>query len=201
MELLTAFLAGQRQFGARVQAVDESQWTAPTPAAEWSVSDLVEHLIDEHRWLPPLLHGLDLESAGKVVEGTRDLPVDGGVGANLAESWEEAVVGSAAAVNEPGALDRTVDLSSGATAVSDYLAEMTFDLVVHSWDLGRAIGFADPLPAELVEFGLKWVRQAGELSASSLFDEPVAVPDNAPPLVQLVALTGRDPAWRSGSAG
>ena len=38
------------------------------PDTEWKVADLVEHLIEEHRWAAPLMHGQDLESAAKVVE-------------------------------------------------------------------------------------------------------------------------------------
>ena len=105
-ETLEMFLTGQRAFTARVNAITEAQWSAPTPDSEWSVADLVAHLIDEHRWLPPLMHGLDLESAGEIVAGNRDLPVDGGVGANLAESWNEASAASADAVVEPDALER-----------------------------------------------------------------------------------------------
>ena len=79
-DLFALFASGQHEFGARVHAIREDQWTAPTPATEWNVADLVEHLIDEDRWAAPLMHGQDLESAAKVVEGSRSLPVDGGVG-------------------------------------------------------------------------------------------------------------------------
>ena len=129
---LDVFLKAQREFGERVHAITEQQWGQSTPAAEWSVADLVEHLIDEHRWAAPLLHGQDLESAAKVVKGTRSLPVDGGIGANLAEAWDEAAVGSADAFAADGALDRTVALSRGDTPVRDYITEMIVDLVVHA---------------------------------------------------------------------
>jgi len=81
---LNKFLSAQRAFTERVHAVREDQWQAPTPDSEWRVADLVGHLIEEHRWAAPLLHGQDLETAGKIVAGSRRLPVDGGVGANLA---------------------------------------------------------------------------------------------------------------------
>ena len=65
------FLAAQRAFGERVHAVAEDQWHAPTPDTEWDVADLVGHLIEEHRWAAPLLHGHDLEAAGEIVRGSR----------------------------------------------------------------------------------------------------------------------------------
>src|SRR5689334_5901964 len=112
---LSKFLTAQRAFSERVHAVREDQWGAPTPCHEWSVADLVGHLIEENRWAAPLMHGLDLESAGKVVEGSRKLPVHGGVGANLAEEWDEAAIEASDAFSSDGALDRTVNLSRGPT--------------------------------------------------------------------------------------
>jgi uncharacterized protein (TIGR03086 family) len=194
-DVVQLFLAGQRAFGERVQAISEAHWGAPTPDADWTVLDLVDHLVDEHRWLPPLLRGLDLESAGEVVAGSRTLPADGGVGSNHAELWDEAATTSADAVVEPGVLEREVALSRGATPAGQYLTEMTIDLVVHSWDLGRAIGVTDPLPSELVEFALAEVSSWGDVSGSEYFGPPVTVPDDAPPEDRLVALTGRDPSW------
>jgi uncharacterized protein (TIGR03086 family) len=190
---LTKFLTAQRAFTDRVHAVGDDQWQLPTPDTEWTVADLVGHLIEEHRWAAPLLHGQDLESAGKIVEGSRSLPVDGGVGANLAEEWDEAAIESADAFAADGALDRTVGLSRGDTPVRDYIGEMTFDLVVHGWDLGRAIGYTEPFPDDLIEEVYAEAVNFGDLAASGMFDAPVELPDDASTIDKLVALTGRDP--------
>ncbi len=193
-DLVEKFLTAQREFGVRVHAVREDQWQAGTPDGDWTVADLVAHLVEEHRYAGPLLHGQDLESARMVVEGSRSLPVDGGVGANLAEEWDEASVDSADAVASDGALDRSVALSRGATPVPDYLTEMITDLVVHSWDLATAIGYAEPLPDDLVAAVHDTVQGWGDMSGSGVFAAPVSVPGDAPTIDQLVALTGRDPA-------
>jgi uncharacterized protein (TIGR03086 family) len=191
--LLAMFASGQAEFGKRVHAVTEYQWASATPDTEWSVADLVNHLIDEHRWVPPLLRGLDLRSAGEVVDGSRSLPVDGGVGANLAQEWDETAVASANAVRAPGTLERTVELSRGQTPVRGYHEELVFDLTVHAWDLGTAIGYAEPLPDELVGYVYERVSGHGDLSGSGLFGKPVDVPDDAPTIDKLVAATGRRP--------
>ena len=190
---LDTFLAAQRAFTERVHAITEDQWQHDTPDDEWTVADLVTHLIDENLWAAPLLHGLDLDTAATVVDGTRSLPVDGGVGANLAAAWDEAAAGSADAFSAADALERTVNLSRGPTPAHRYLDEMTFDLVIHAWDLGTAISYPEPLPDELVERVYAEVKDIGDLSASGLFDAPVDVPDDASTLEKLVALTGRDP--------
>jgi uncharacterized protein (TIGR03086 family) len=193
MESVSMFLAAQRAFGDRVQAVREEQWHASTPCADWDVAALVEHLIDEDKWLTPLIHGLDLESAGKVVEGSRSLPVDGGVGANLVEVWNEASLAAADAVGEEGALDRTVELSRGPTPAAEYLGEMTIDHLIHAWDLGTAIGYREPLPDEVVEAVYGMIKDLDLSGFGEMFKPAVPVPDDAPTLDKLVAHTGRSP--------
>jgi uncharacterized protein (TIGR03086 family) len=194
MDDLERFLTAQRAFTDRVHAVAENQWHLDTPDTEWTVADLLGHLIEEHRYAAPLLHGQDLETAGQIVEGSRSLPVDGGVGANLAEEWDEAAVESADAFSSDGALDRTVELSRGTTSVRDYVKEMTFDLVVHGWDLATAIGYSGPpFPDEVVEDIYAAAKEFGDLSSSGFFAPPVDVPDDAPTLDKLIGLTGRRP--------
>jgi uncharacterized protein (TIGR03086 family) len=192
-DLVSKFLTAQRAFTDRVHAVADDQWQAPTPDTEWSVADLVGHVIEEHRWAAPLMRGHDLEAAGKLVESSRSLPVDGGVGANLAQEWDEAAIESADAFSADGALDREVELSRGTTPAHDYLGEMIFDLVVHGWDLGKAIGYSSPLPEDVVRAVYAQAKELGDLSASGVFDAPVNVPDDASTIDKLVALTGRDP--------
>jgi uncharacterized protein (TIGR03086 family) len=185
-ELIPLLDSAMDAFTARVEAVREDQWTARTPCRDWNVTELVMHVVDEHRWAPPLLAGHDLQTSADIVAGTSDR-------GDPARNWEAAVTESRRAFGEPGALDRTVELSRGATPVPDYVREMISDLVIHSWDLGKAIGYGQPLPEPLVEFGYDLAVEAGDLSASGLFDKPVQVPDDASKEDKLVALTGRDP--------
>ena len=194
MDDTTALLvAGTHEFTKRVHAVTEDQWELPTPDSEWSVADLVGHLIDEHLWMPPLLHGLDLETAGEVVAGARSSEVHGGVGSNLITDWDNASTASIDALTAEGVMDRKVALSRGETPASAYLAEMLFDVTVHAWDLGTAIGHPEPLPDDLVAHVHAMVLAFGDLSGTGMFAPAVTVDDDAPLIDRLVALTGRNP--------
>ncbi len=185
-QLVELFVIGQREFGARVRAVGD-RWTAPTPNSRWTVADLVDHLIDEHRWIEPLLDGQDLHTAGEIVRGTRD-PGDRVV------AWDDAARLSYRSVSADGALSRFVELSYGRTAAREYVSELIFDLAVHSWDLGRALDYDGDLPSELVEFALERAQLMGNDGGTpGVFGPPVPVPDDAPALHRLVALTGRSP--------
>jgi uncharacterized protein (TIGR03086 family) len=192
--LLDQYLRAQRAFGERVHAVSDDQWDAPTPDTEWTVTDLVRHLVEEQRWAAPLIHGHDLDAAGKIVEGSRSLPADGGVGGNVAEEWDEAATEAANAFSEDGALNRTVKLSRGDTPAGQYIREMTADLIIHGWDLQTAIGFDGPaLPEDVVEAIYELAQQFGDMSSSGMFKAPVEVDDSASTLDKLIALTGRTP--------
>jgi uncharacterized protein (TIGR03086 family) len=184
-DLVQLFVTGQREFGRRVHAIGD-RWSAPTPDEGWSVADLVDHLIDEHRWVTPLLDGQDLHTAGEIVAGTRD-PGD------REQAWADAARSSYRSVSAHGALARDVVLSRGSTPVADYLAEMIFDLTVHSWDLGRAIDFDGGLDDSLVDFSLARAPEVGTGEASTFFAAPVDIAADASPLDRLIARTGRDP--------
>jgi uncharacterized protein (TIGR03086 family) len=188
-DLLELFNRGLAEFGKRVRRVGADQWTASTPCSEWDVRTLVDQVVDEQVWAPPLMAGHELEPSAAMVESAKRALDDDRVAA-----WDTASLASSRAFGEPGALDRPVSLSRGATPATEYLGEMAFDLVIHSWDLGTAIGVTDPLPDELVQFGLSAGEQmGGDLSFSGVFEAPVPVADDAPAEARLIALTGRHP--------
>jgi uncharacterized protein (TIGR03086 family) len=175
------------EFGRRVHAVAPDQWSAATPCTDWSVRDLVNHLTGEQLWVPPLLGGATVEQVGSRFDG--DV-----LGADPVSAWDSAANAARAAFAEPGAMDRMVHLSYGDRPAEHYLAELTADLVVHAWDLARAIGADETLDPELVERVLADAEpQSGSLAASGLFDPPVPVPADADPQTRLIALFGRTP--------
>jgi uncharacterized protein (TIGR03086 family) len=175
-------------FGARVHAVREDQWGADTPCASWSVRDLVNHLVSEQLWVPCLVRdGCMIEEVGDTFEG--DL-----LGPDPAASWETAARSAREAFAAPGALDRTVHLSYGDTPAVAYCGQMVADLVVHAWDLSRAIGADERLPGELVRFAVDEIAPyAGDLEKSGLFAAPVAPPARADAQTRLLCLLGRRP--------
>lgn len=172
------------EFGRRVDAVRGDQWQSPTPCSEWTVRALVDHLIDESRWAPPLLAGQSLAAAGDWLAGQ---PLD----EERKTAWSEAAEGAAAAAAQAD-LGATVQLSYGGVSAQDYLAEMSRDLTIHAWDLARAIGAPERLDPELVAAALQALSTRREqLAASGLFADPVAVPEHADPQTQLLGLVGR----------
>src|SRR5437667_208148 len=55
-----------------VAQVETGQWGDPTPDEEWTVRDLVNHIVEGNYWVPPLGPEL-VEACWAVVEPRRDL--------------------------------------------------------------------------------------------------------------------------------
>jgi uncharacterized protein (TIGR03086 family) len=177
------------EFGLRVAMINNYNWNAPTPCADWSVRDLVNHLVVEQLWVPPLLAGKTVDDVGDRFDG--DQLYDDPVG-----RWTEASVAAQRALAEPGALDRDVRLSYGTVGARRYCMEMASDLAVHAWDLARGLGVNDRidpgLMAEVHDY-LSSLAGGGGLTGSGMFAEPVPVPDDADAQTRTIALTGRRP--------
>jgi uncharacterized protein (TIGR03086 family) len=179
MDLTGTFLTAQTAFSEQVHAVGDGQWRLATPDTEWTVSDLVRHLVDEHRWAGPLLAGQSMEAAEATV-------------AALALEWDQAAASSAHAFG--GSLDGTVEITRGTVPAVEYLEEMILDLVVHAWDLGTAIGPPVRLPDDAVSAIYPLARAIVDRTPSGMFAPPVTVRADAPLADRLIALTGRQPA-------
>ena len=181
----TRFTAAVDEFGGRVRVIGDDQWSAPTPCTEWDVRALVNHLVGELRWMPPLLSRQTISDVGDRLDG--DL-----LGADPVAAWTNAVQEAVVAVAQPGALEAVVHLSYGDTPAADYVAEVAADLTVHAWDLARGIGAGEQLDPALVQ----WIYpQAKErLSPAGVpgyFGPAVSVSDSASDQVRLLALYGR----------
>jgi len=172
-------------FGRRVQRVAARQWHDATPCRAWDVRALVNHLTVEQLWVPPLIAGMTLPDVGDRFDGDQ-------LGHDPVATWDAAAAGAVAALEVPGALDRTVHLSYGDRDAAGYCWEMTSDLLVHTWDLARATGTEETLDPELVDVIYRRAAPyASKLHESGLFDRPVPVLDGADPQTRLLALFGR----------
>jgi uncharacterized protein (TIGR03086 family) len=187
MELMDAFLAAQSEFGRRVHKIAPGQWDAPTPDSDWSVRDLVGHLVYEELWAPWVLRGATVAEVGDRFDGDN---LDG----DQVTAWDRAAAEARKAFSRPGALDGEVHLSYGTAPAEEYGWQMVTDRAVHAWDLARAIGDDETIDRALAATLHDRLRpHAKNLHLSGLFAKPVPIPDDADPTARLVALTGRDP--------
>jgi uncharacterized protein (TIGR03086 family) len=183
-ELLELFQRAQAQFTDRVDAVEPDQWEDEA-LPEWTVADLVAHLVTEMLWVPPLFAG-EPYAEGRFPDLTTDL-----LGDDAFTSWETAADDALSAVAEDEALVRTVHLERGPTPARTYVEELIADLTVHAWDLARAVDGDTELDENLVTASLVVAARLPDEGVPGLYDAPVAVSDSARPQMRLLARFGR----------
>jgi uncharacterized protein (TIGR03086 family) len=173
-------------FGRRLPAIGD-RWRASTPNTEWDVRALVNHVLVENLWAPPLLRGATIAEVGNRFDGDQ-------LGDDPEATWSSAASASVAAVAEDGALDRTVHVSFGDISGSEYVSQVLCDHVIHGWDLARAIGADERLDPELVEFAYAFLSpHADDWRRAGAFGPRIDLPAGADRQDQLLALTGRRP--------
>jgi uncharacterized protein (TIGR03086 family) len=184
-ETLARFQAASDVFDEKVHVVPDDRWAAPTPCTDWDVRTLVNHVVGEQRWVVPLMAGRTVADVGSDLDG--DL-----LGNDPCAAWHHACGPAHEAFAAPGALDGTVHLSYGDEHAAAYCEQLTFDALVHAWDLARGAGLDDDLPADLVEWGIGWATPIlPMLSGSGMFGQPLTVADGADAQSRLLALVGR----------
>jgi uncharacterized protein (TIGR03086 family) len=171
-----------------VASIGEDRLDLPTPCPDWIVRDLLQHLVDATLGFVGGTEGLD---------ATVHRPVGDDPSGAFAAACEMAVT----AFGSPGLLEREVRFPGfgrvpGRVLVGGHLV----DVLVHRWDLARAIG----APAELDEdLATAALRIAGRYpddpvvrGPGAAFGHPVPVPEDASPTDRLVAFLGRVPDAR-----
>ena len=184
----TLFERAVHEFDRRVSAIDDDQWDSTTPCPDWSVRDLVNHVVNEDLWIVPLLDGKTIEEVGDAFDG--DL-----LGDAPKTAWARAARGALQAVQRDGAMEITAHLSFGDVPGREYVTQVLTDHVIHAWDLSRGIGADDELDTELVAFVSDFLEPQIEMwRQGGAFGPAVQVSQGADPQTKLLAMTGRDRA-------
>ena len=180
-------LAVCRRFGESVRAAN-GKWDRRSPCVAWDARGVLEHVIGFHDVL--LLRPLGLKP-----DRPRDDPQI---------RWELTFAALQQAF-EPGQrlFERVVDVpqlhDNPATRLDAraIMPNLTRDVLIHTWDLARAVGADDRLEVEWCELfyaALPSDRRA--LSGSGMFDSPVPVSEQTGMQSKLLARLGRNPNWR-----
>jgi uncharacterized protein (TIGR03086 family) len=183
MELADLHRRTVESWCARLDAVDNSQWTLPTPCAEWDVRALVNHVVGEELWTMPLVDGSTIEDVGDRFDG--DLLGD-----------DPGAVGRAAAAQAVAAVDLRVPeggivhLSFGDVPIEEYVQQLSADHLIHSWDLAVATHQDLSLDPELVHEVGAWFAEREELYRAAGAVGP-AVAGDGDPQAALLGAFGR----------
>lgn len=170
---------------ARVEAVPDEAWGAPTPCDEWTVRDLVAHSVAVHRRMLSRVDGSeppDLEP-GPARPG-EDLP------------GEIRAVSAAVqrTLDDPAIADLVVETPAGAQRFIDLAGTLLCgDTLIHTWDLARACGQDERLEPGAVEVTLNFMlsREEGAMRQPGRFGARLPEPPDADPQTRLLLFCGR----------
>lgn len=172
---------------ARVDAVTSSEWDAPTPCADWSVRELVNHVVGEDRWTVPLIQGQTIADVGDSLDG--DL-----LGERPVEAAEQAADDAMFVVAKALPDGGSVHLSYGEEDMGEYIRQLAADHLIHAWDLAAATDGDTALDPELVSEVAGWFSEREEMYRSAGVVGPrVDAADD--PQSQLLAGSGRSATW------
>ncbi|MGH4026749.1 MAG: TIGR03086 family protein, partial [Pseudonocardiaceae bacterium] len=110
-------------------------------------------------------------------------------------AWAEARDAMQGLLDDPGRAGREYDGYFGRTTLQDTVDRfLGFDLLIHGWDLARATGQDETLPAQEVHRVYLDALNLGDgLRSDGVCGPEVTVPADAPEQDRLLALLGRTP--------
>lgn len=184
-EVVARFQKAVNTFDAPMHALTPDDLTRPTPCTDWDVRALVQHVVSELAWIAPLVEGRTIADVGTELDG--DL-----LGSDPLAAFHHHSRAAHEALDQEGALDRTVHLSFGDHSARYYADQVGGDVLIHAWDLARATGHDDTWPDELVAWAERWAADVrAQFGPSEMFAAPVPVPDDADRQTRVLALLGR----------
>jgi uncharacterized protein (TIGR03086 family) len=190
------FVLADRTLSELVQQIENDQWDMTMPSSFAmresdhvpTLREVVNYHAYDDAWVPDMLAGRTMDEAG------RDR-FDGDIlGADPKAGFAAIVDTACAAAMELDDPERTVHCSFGDFTAQEYLWQINSFRGLRAHDLALVIGVEPQLSDELVH-GL-WEEispHAEEWRSYGVFPAAVPVPDDAPLLDRLLAITGRQP--------
>ncbi len=183
-----------RTLSELVAGVADGALGRPTPCPDYTVGDLVDHI-------GALTVAFTAAARKEALPGGPPPPGDA---SRLEPGWRQRIAADLVSLTEawqdPQAWSG-MTRAGGVDLPGEVAGVVALDeLVVHGWDLAVATGQdyrCDPEALEaLFPFVAQFSGPGTEASREGLFGPEVPAPPGASRLDQLIAMTGRDPAWR-----
>lgn len=184
LSVVTGIERGVTMVGTVVAGIGEDQWSTGSPCEEWSVRDVLNHVVGGMR-----IFAAELAAREPEAEHEADW-----LGLDPAGAFTEAAYLDVAAWRSPDALSGTVTISLGTLPASFAAVIHLLELVGHGVDLAVATGQTHLVDESLCEDVLELLAGLGGLDAyrvAGVFGPEVRVDAHAPAHVRLAGYLGR----------
>jgi uncharacterized protein (TIGR03086 family) len=139
------------QMESRIAAVSEDQWSNESPCEGWTARDVVRHVVDTSG----MMLGFIDERVPDGAPSVDDDPLG---------AFRAARDSMQAALDDPARADQEFDGMTGRTTFARTVDQFaSADLVVHQWDLARAVGQDERLDIDEVRKLDAALRAAGDM--------------------------------------
>lgn len=179
MDDLIAHQRAQDAFAGVLANVSPEELDAPTPCPDWTVADLIEHVLGGN------------ERVGQWAGLYRQPPA-------RPDSLIEAHLAGASAAQQvfarPGGMTAVLELPFGQLPGSVVVGMRGTDVLTHAWDLAAATGQSTDLDPELATYLLAAVRARVSpdfRGPGKFFGDEQPCPADRPPADRLAAFLGR----------
>jgi uncharacterized protein (TIGR03086 family) len=166
-------------FDTRLEGVGADQWSDPTPCTDWTVRELVAHVVGTHRHVISTLGGDDAAEVDK--EG------------DLVAAFAEARSSVLDALGDPARSQKMTSGMFGEQTFESLVGRLlSSDTLIHTWDLARATHQDEQLDPAAVDKTSEFLGSIDEaIRRPGGFAPKIAPPDAANEQTQLLNFCGR----------
>jgi len=168
---------------AVVDRIEPGQLGDATPCANFSVRDVLDHMMVGGGTFAYVFRGEDPPEVTAPDVGDR-VPV---------AEFRKAMDDLLAAVKSPGAMERTINAPFGEVPGSVFASFVAFDGLIHGWDLATSTKQNYQVPPAVISSVDEFARNAlgPDMRDGDTFKDETPVPEGADQLERLVAFSGR----------
>jgi uncharacterized protein (TIGR03086 family) len=159
--------------GEKVAGVEDLD--ARTPCDEWSMRDLLNHVLETQRYFAGSAKGQDTPPPGPNPSDT----LTGDPFADLHDAQRDVV--------------ETFSADGVAAKTGPSLGIAFTDQLVHGWDIAKATGQDTTMPEGLAQAAYDFIHDKFGEQRAQFFKPAVSVGDDATPQQRLLGFTGRQP--------
>jgi uncharacterized protein (TIGR03086 family) len=184
-EFADRYRSAAAQFTQKVESVPEERWESPTPCEDWTVRDVVRHVVDSSGLFLGFIRR-ELPSGPEVQEDPRG-------------AWINARDAVQAALDDPEIAQTEYQGAMGPSTFEKGVDQfLRADLYVHGWDVARGAGLDEGMDPDAVHeiYGVmqKMASAPGVsemMRSAGGFGPEVEVPADADEQTKLLAFLGR----------
>jgi uncharacterized protein (TIGR03086 family) len=168
-------------FDAAVKAASPDKWDAQSPCELWTARDVVAHVVQGH---------------GSVIAGVRGgEPETLGADEDPRQAWEKVSRAINEITGDPVEAAKEFDGPTGRMPAGEIINRfVTMDLLVHTWDLARAVGADERLDEASVRQAYETLKPMDEMiRRPNMFGPKVEPPGDADLQTEFLYFVGRRP--------